>query len=126
MRQRASADLQARVVALAAAGNPPVAIERELAGEASRFDIYKILQQARADGLPIPRFATRDARFTHTARPSDCARIDIPRAILARLQPAARARGLTDTALVVHILEAVGRDGLVAAVLDDGTGEAAG
>ena len=123
MPRAVATDINVCIVALARDGLPPAAIERALGGAVSRQFIYWILSRARAEGVSIPHFPTRDARSLAPAvSPYGACRISVPYETLTRLQPAAITRRISVSELVRRLLCVIARDGLADSVLDDAAG----
>lgn len=102
-----------RVIALAKAGVAPIDICRELKGAVKLGRIHHIISSARAADPSIPRF--RAGLNPHLE-------IDVYGIAAANLRAAAQARKVTPNKLASRIVEAVARDQLFAAVLDDDGG----
>lgn len=100
------------IVDLVKGGMRPGIVAKELGVPAST--VYSYIQRARNRGEDIPKAKTGPIHY----KPFAAVRVD-PKAI-ARLDGAARKRGVTTRELAATIIERVAHDGMVDAVLDDG------
>lgn len=109
--------LREKIVELGTRGFSPKEIIKRMPTPVRVGVVYQVLRKARERGVPVPKFSPGTAKGS---RDVTCALVFAARN-KDRLEPFAERRGLSVPQLAAQLIETILNDGLVDAILDDGT-----